>query len=304
MAMDSSDVVNELAGAQVEFVARYYRDPASRWPPLSPGEAQRLSSLGLKIVAVYEYHKPRPEHFTYEGGYNDALTAYSEAKAVGQPAGSAIYFAADFHARYYEVASVVDYFRGVHAALAAAGGGRENYAVGVYGSAPVCNAVKQSGLARYSWLSDSITWDDGIVHDNWDIMQGSALPQLSFNNDSDQVRDDYGGFDVGPAAPAASSTVMAAAAPAAAPAPAPASAPAPVPSAAPAPVPEVASLPSSQPAFPPHAAFPPQAAYPPVLAFPPQAAIPQQGGFTDQGGALPASDVTPVFGQTATTNSE
>jgi peptidoglycan hydrolase-like protein with peptidoglycan-binding domain len=201
MATDASDVAYELKDANVEFVARYYRDPNSRWPPLSPSEAQHLSALGLKIVAVYEYHSPRRAHFTYEWGYSDALTAYGEARAVGQPIGSAIYFAADFHARYYDLASVVDYFRGVHAGLTTAGAGAEVYAIGVYGSAPVCNAVRTAGLARYSWLSNSITWDDGADYEDWNIMQGASLPGLSVNNDSDQARSNYGAFEVAPSAP-------------------------------------------------------------------------------------------------------
>jgi Domain of unknown function (DUF1906) len=201
MPTDASDVLNELEDAQVEFVARYYRDPDSRWPALSPSEAQRLSSLGLKIVAVYEYHSPEPGHFTYEGGYSDALTAYGEAKGVGQPVGSAIYFAADFHAQDDDLASVVNYFRGVNAGLTTAGDGTESYAVGVYGSGPVCDAVREAGLARYSWLSDSISWDDGTDYEGWNIMQGASLPELSFDNDSDRARNDYGAFEVAPSVP-------------------------------------------------------------------------------------------------------
>jgi len=198
---DASDVAYELKDANVEFVARYYRDPASKWPPLSPSEAQRLSSLGLKIVAVYEYHSPRPAHFTYDWGYSDALTAYGEARAVGQPTGSAIYFAADFHARYADLASVLDYFRGIHAGLTTAAAGTAIYAVGVYGSAPVCDAVREAGLARYSWLSNSITWDEGADYEDWNIMQGASLPGLSVGNDSDQARSDYGSFEVAPSPP-------------------------------------------------------------------------------------------------------
>lgn len=196
MATDASDVVNELKDAQVEFVARYYRDPDSGWPPLSPSEAQRLTSEGLKIVAVYEYHSPEPPHFTYEGGYGDALTAYGEASGVGQPVDSAIYFAVDFHARDDDLASVVDYFRGVNVGLTTAGGGTAAYTVGVYGSGPVCDAVRRAGLARYSWLSNSITWDDATDYEDWNIMQGGSLPGLSFDNDSDQARNDYGAFEV------------------------------------------------------------------------------------------------------------
>jgi hypothetical protein len=194
MPTDASNVLGELKGSGVDFVARYYRDPDSSWPPLSPREAQLLSAQGLKIVAVYEYHSPDPAHFTYEGGYSDALVAYREAQAVGQPAGSAIYFAADFHAQGDAVASVIDYFRGVTAGLSASRGAQ--YAVGVYGSGVVCAAVKRAGLAQYTWLSNSITWDDSTDYADWNIMQGAARQGLSFDNDGNQARNDYGAFEV------------------------------------------------------------------------------------------------------------
>jgi hypothetical protein len=95
------------------------------------------------------------------------------------------------------MANVLDYFRGVSAGLAAKGGGTAAYAVGVYVSGPVCHAVGRAGLARYSWLSNSINWDEASTYDDWNIMQGRSLPGLSFNNDWDQVRDrDYGAFQV------------------------------------------------------------------------------------------------------------
>ena len=90
---DASDVAGELRAAPISFVARYYRDPASRWPALSPAEAERLSALGLKIVTVWEWHSGNPAYFTYASGYSDALSASRQAKGVGQPPGSAIYFA-------------------------------------------------------------------------------------------------------------------------------------------------------------------------------------------------------------------
>jgi hypothetical protein len=97
-AMDTSDVVEELRGSRIDFVARYYRDPTSSLPALSSQEARKLASLGLKIVAVWEQNSPDPENLPYSSGYSDAFSAYSQAKAIGQPAGSAIYFAIDFNA--------------------------------------------------------------------------------------------------------------------------------------------------------------------------------------------------------------
>jgi hypothetical protein len=191
LAMDTSNVVEELRGGRIDFVARYYRNPTSSLPALSPQEARRLASLGLKIVAVWEQNSPDPENLSHSSGYSDALSAYRQAKAVGQPAGSAIYFAIDFNAHELEPAK--EYFRGIAAGLAAASGGRAEYDIGVYGSGAVCDAIKRAGLARYSWLTKATSWDGSLDYNDWNIKQGEALP-FSFDNDSDEARGDYGGF--------------------------------------------------------------------------------------------------------------
>ena len=191
LAMDTSNVVEELRGSRIDFVARYYRDPTSSLPALSSQEARKLASLGLKIVAVWEQNSPDPENLSYSSGYSDAFSAYKQAKAIGQPAGSAIYFAIDFNAHELEPAK--EYFRGIAASLRAASGGRAEYQVGVYGSGAVCDAIKRAGLARYSWLTKATSWDGSLDYNDWNIKQGEALP-FSFDNDSDEVRGDYGGF--------------------------------------------------------------------------------------------------------------
>jgi glycoside hydrolase-like protein len=191
LAMDTSSVVNELRNSRIDFVARYYRNPTSSLPALSSEEARKLASLGLKIVAVWEQNSPDPENLSYSSGYGDAFSAYQQAKAIGQPVGSAIYFAVDYNA--HELEPVKEYFRGISASLAAASGGRAEYIVGVYGSGVVCNEIKRAGLARYSWLSKATSWDGSLDYDDWDIKQGDALP-FPFDNDSDEARGDYGGF--------------------------------------------------------------------------------------------------------------
>jgi Domain of unknown function (DUF1906) len=194
LPIDASDVLNELKDSRVDFVARYYRDPASRWPTLSASEVQRLSSLGKNIVAVWDSHSHKPEYFSYASGYGDAAAAYRQANAVGQPAGSAIYFAVDFNARGQELDAVDQYFRGIAAGFAAASGGKAEYKVGVYGSGAVCEAVKQAGLAQYSWLSNARAWAGSQSYTGWNIRQGARLPDLSFNHDSNEARDEYGAF--------------------------------------------------------------------------------------------------------------
>jgi Domain of unknown function (DUF1906) len=196
LAADSSAMVDDIAANRVDFVARYYREPDSRWPALSAGEAQLLSSRGLKIVAIWEAHSADPWHFSYASGYHDAAAAYAEARAIGQPPGTAIYFAVDFNARSWDLGAIDEYFRGIAAGLAAANGGAPFYAVGVYGSGFVCQDVKGTGLARYSWLSNSVSWDGSGSYDDWNILQGEESAALGFDIDSDQARGEYGAFRV------------------------------------------------------------------------------------------------------------
>jgi hypothetical protein len=193
---DARDVSMELKGSGLDFVARYYRDPASRWPTLSPAEAASLSASGFKIVAVWESHSHKPDYFSYASGFADAVTAYRQAVAVGQPVGSAIYFAVDYNAQQPDIVGPVDqYFRGIGAGLASVHGWGQ-YRIGVYGSGAVCGYLKGMRLAQYAWLSNSTAWTGYNDFTAWNIRQLPASPSLSFSHDRNEARSDYGGFQV------------------------------------------------------------------------------------------------------------
>jgi hypothetical protein len=209
LATDASDALNDIRDSKLDFVARYYRSPTSRWPTLTATEAQRLSSLGVKIVAVWEWHSHDPAYFSYGSGYSDAISAYTQAKALGQPAGSAIYFAVDYNAPSSDISGAIDpYFRGVAAGLAVAGNGRSEYKIGVYGSGAVCEAMRRAGLAQYTWLTNSTSWAGTLNYDDWNIRQGGHFSVLSFDHDSNEAKDDYGGFRVATADAAPIAPVM------------------------------------------------------------------------------------------------
>jgi hypothetical protein len=201
LANDTNRVLPQLRDGRIQFVARYYRDPNSHWPRLTAAEAQHLSELGLKIVAVWESHSANPAYFSYARGYWDAVKAAEEAVAAGQPAGSAIYFGVDFNAQGWQLAAVGQYFRGVAAGMLAAGGGQPPYTIGVYGSGAVCGIVKGMGLARYAWLSNSSSWAGVRSYRNWNIRQGTRFATLSFDHDADEAWGEFGGFQVAVAAP-------------------------------------------------------------------------------------------------------
>jgi len=197
LPIDSRDVSMELKGSRIDFVARYYRDPASRWPTLTQAEAKTLSAAGMRIVAVWESHSHRPDYFSYASGYADGMSAYRQAKGIAQPAGSAIYFAVDFNAQEPDIRGVVDpYFRGVLAGYKAASGGSPEYRIGAYGSGAVCAYLKRMRLVQYTWLSNSTAWNGYNGFTDWDIRQGKRSSVVSFDHDSNEARGEYGGFQV------------------------------------------------------------------------------------------------------------
>jgi hypothetical protein len=196
MPTDARDVSNELKSSRLDFIARYYRDPASRWPALSAAEAVMLSAQGFKIVAIWESHSHKPEYFSYASGYSDAVTAYRQARSIGQPAGSAIYFGVDYNAPQPDITGRIDqYFRGIAAGFASVGGSGQ-YRVGVYGSGAVCGYLKYMRLAQYAWLSNSRAWSGYSNFTSWNIKQMPASASLSFGHDWNQATEDYGGFQV------------------------------------------------------------------------------------------------------------
>jgi hypothetical protein len=198
---DASDVLGELRTSGLTFVARYYRDPTSRWPALTAAEAQRLSALGLKIVAVWESHSGSAWYFSYASGYWDGISAYREGVATGQPAGTAIYFAVDFNAGPANMYQIDQYFRGINAAFAAASRGGPGYRIGVYGSGAVCDAMTRARLAQYGWLSNAHAWAGYQNYAGWNIRQHGPFASLSFNHDADEARGDYGAFRLANYAP-------------------------------------------------------------------------------------------------------
>lgn len=138
-----------------DFALRYYSHNAAK--NLSLGEARALSQAGLRIGVVWETAGTRAGFFTRAQGLADGAAAFQMARdVIGQPLGSAIYFAVDFDPTQADLdGAISNYFTGVHAALFVAAEGQPSYQVGVYGSGLCCATLIDSGQASLSWLSQS-----------------------------------------------------------------------------------------------------------------------------------------------------
>jgi hypothetical protein len=115
-----------LAAAGYLFAARYLVPPAYAWKRLTRAEADEITAAGLQIVSVFETTANRPAGGAVNGEA-DGAAALKEAQLIGQPPGSAIYFACDYDA------SSKDY-DAIEAYLWAAAAEIEEYVIGVYGS--------------------------------------------------------------------------------------------------------------------------------------------------------------------------
>ena len=140
-----------------DFAIRYYNinNPAKN---LTRAEGQALVAAGLQLGAVFEDgHPDHDAFFSHDKGVIHGKAAHDMAtNKIGQPAGSAIYFAVDYDPTLHAVQTVItDYFKGVNEGLAAANGGTAKYAIGVYGSGLTCRLLLAEGLATLTWLTQS-----------------------------------------------------------------------------------------------------------------------------------------------------
>lgn len=193
-----------LKQAGIDFVFRYYSSTTTQPEKrLTKPEAEAILGAGLLLAIVYEDLPTTAEYFSNARGYQDATNAVKTAVSLGQPAGSAIYFAVDYNANSVESSGpILDYFKGVHQGIRdASAGGVSSYSVGVYGSGDVCDFIKgQVGLARYSWLSESTGWNGSSTYAAWDVNQaiptgdlcGFAVDPQTY--DENRALDDFGGF--------------------------------------------------------------------------------------------------------------
>ena len=210
---DCTAYVSKIKAKNLAFVGRYYRmpPPASKKTPLTAAEAKALTLGGLTIVSLFEYLSGANmaiNTLDYAAGVTQGQTAYQQAIAARQPAGTPIYFAVDDD---YDItnptyaAPIDDYFRGVADGYKqAAGNGNPIYQVGGYGSGLVCGWLLQNKRATYTWLAESEAWSGYKSFTSWNIKQGPGDKSLILDPnykpgddatfDYDQVNANGGGW--------------------------------------------------------------------------------------------------------------
>ncbi|WP_409346772.1 DUF1906 domain-containing protein [Paenibacillus sp. MBLB4367] len=149
-----------------EFVCRYL--VPSGWKRLTGEEADAISKAGMQIVSVFETTADRALGGR-AAGLADGAFAAQTAHAVGQPEGSAIYFAVDFDVtNQVQMKCVIEY---IHAASEAT----PNYTTGVYGEYEVIEAVSAAGVCSRFWQTRA--WSGGKRSGTANIYQYDCGPQ-------------------------------------------------------------------------------------------------------------------------------
>ncbi len=185
-ARDTRPYLAALKDRGVLAVGRYYARCVGRgqWDDkrMSVAEIDAFEEAGMAVLSIYQYwnnskHKFDGEHVyggqvsptlgpdceeTVEGrpaseeGRLDAEAAVAQARAVGQPPGTAIYFGVDFDFPYEAAEKreytekMLSYFTAVKRILSGAG-----YRVGSYGNGYAHDTLLKSGLVELTWLSPS-----------------------------------------------------------------------------------------------------------------------------------------------------
>lgn len=139
-----------------------------------------LIRSGLSIVSLYQYWNNRPEKFLKglddTGSAKaevaaDAKAALEQARLVGQPEGSAIYFGLDFNVTKQRADAVLEYFRAINRTV----GG--HYAIGVYGNGLVNRMLREEKLVAYNWISASRAHEQTVDFYNsgqWHLFQNQV----------------------------------------------------------------------------------------------------------------------------------
>lgn len=133
----------EFSDIGKQFVARYLVPESLAWKRLTRLEAEGISRTGMKLISVFETTANRPKGGETAGKY-DGILALAEAKLVGQPVGSCIYFAVDYDAQEED-------FDAIEAYLKAAAAQIKGYSCGVYGSFAVIEEMAERGACDHFW---------------------------------------------------------------------------------------------------------------------------------------------------------
>jgi hypothetical protein len=183
-----------LKSRGVTAIGRYYSSYSGKGVTLQ--EAKAIAAAGLKLFVVFEDDGDPP--LDGKSGTTHARSALEQARAIGQPAGSAIYFAMEHLPSGYtakDVPGVKAYFQQIRDAF------NGEYKLGVYSDGVVCEALLSAGLCDFAWLSASTSFPETkqfYLSGRWSLAQLAPTEDWSgLSVDLNQAKPTFGEFAVG-----------------------------------------------------------------------------------------------------------
>lgn len=180
---------NFLKSKGVNTVGRYYRKATHSERRVTKAEAQELSATGIKLFTVFEdYGKEADLVLTSAQGKIDGESARDQARLIGQPQGTPIYFAVEGLPHGYKsghLPAIRDYFSGVKNKIGS------EFSLGVYGDGIVCRTLLAEGICKFTWLAAASTSFEGTCEffgsKKWNLAQ---LPPLDIEEGWNGLRID------------------------------------------------------------------------------------------------------------------
>jgi hypothetical protein len=157
-----------LVNGGYTFVARYLAGSYA----LTATEKSTITGGGLFIVSIWEKGSPTSSsYFTEEKGTSDATSAIEAAQAIGQLAGTPIYFAVDYDASQSDISGPINTY--LQAIKNVFDDNNNPFALGLYGSGSVLSYHENT--FTYTWLAGATGWSGSKTY------TGYCLKQYGFN---------------------------------------------------------------------------------------------------------------------------
>lgn len=199
-SVNISKALDCLKQSGVGTAIRYYNRNMTGKVVRAP-EFNAILAAGMSLCIVHQRGGRDPAEYGAQNGTLDAQYCRNYGKQLGQPGGSAVYFAVDFDISAADLKKfVMPYFQAVKNEMAKAGG-LPSYRIGVYGSGMTCQTLLDAGLVQLTWLSQSrkFTGTPEFRQSNrWNLLQLMPEDMCGINVDPDIVNPtlpDFGQFD-------------------------------------------------------------------------------------------------------------
>ena len=189
---DVSNHIPLLRNRGVTAIGRYYS--SASWKRVTPREAQIIGSSGMSLFVVFE--NDGDPALDGNLGMTHAQIALQQAGAIGQPSGSAIYFAMEHLPNGYttaDIPGVKGYFNQIQSVI------QNKFKLGVYSDGVICDALLSSGQCSFAWLSASTSFAGSrAFYDSgrWALAQKTPVDQNwnGLSVDINEAKPAFGAF--------------------------------------------------------------------------------------------------------------